>query len=1186
MRALFSFFLTFFFFVTTLALYSKDVAYYYESAFRPPDGWHRQTGSFLVENATSISPSSTSCNLATFENQLHSNVDSVYYVTQGLPWSVNSGLCMAWCNYTDLSVFVTHCFSRQCGVINDLGQGNILVGAIASNYTKPNSGNRPQDFVSYKIYRLSSYNKFYSWQCLSNMTSVYLNGDLVFQSPASQLITAAGVVYTGGTLSYSATSTIDAIVNFVNGTARSIIPCDSSPLGILACTYDTGYFTDGFYPISNQTQPEKTLEVYLSGAVLNTTYEGSLANFTFFNVSGVEPISIGPHNEPLTQLRKLQLFQNFTASEQYYYLDFSFLNQFEFIPYGPTQGFSSNYGSIYGQCGFELSSINNGHCFNSLSISITYLPKYWGCYEALNYFGAQCCYMYSYKGPNYCYGISPNTGDYRYECVLAVLLFMQQGSRVCTSTTNPILYDVSVLNNTFVLNECVNYTIYSRYGYGYVTNVTDMVTDDVLESNGLVLLDSSGAIDLFAVNNVYGRQFYKINPCDDVNEQLVVLNNTILGKLTSINCTDCEFLTTQYYQSYVQPAQRRLRRSLSGNVTECPYLTFGEHCFYPDGSVHFVQPSTFDTLFEPLLNVSESILIPDSFNLTVTEEYIQTQMEQIQLNCVQYVCGTSVQCRNLFKQYGSVCDNILAILNGVSQSENQELISMYSSTLPGQSFEPVSVGMDTGNFNLSLLLPNSNNKDSRSFIEDLLFTKVESVGLPTDQAYLDCLKGMFVRDLICAQYYNGIMVLPPIITGQMQFMYTSSFIASMAWGGLTAAGAIPFATQIQARINHLGITQTLLLDNQQMLAESFNNAVQYMQQGFQATSTALQQIQDVVNQQGAVLQEVLNSLNKNFGAVSSVIQDIYKSLDELSANAQIDRLITGRLSALSVLASSKQAEHLRLQQQRQLALDKLNECVLSQSLRNSFCGSGKHVMTIPQTAPNGMVFVHFTYTPQTFRNVTAVVGFCVRSNTTDSSYEYGLVPVNGRGVFIQIDGVYYITSRDMYMPRNITAGDVVTLTSCQANYVYVSRTVVTTFVDDSDFDFDAEFDKWWNETQHDFPQFDEFNYTVPLLNITQQIQDIQDAIQGLNDSYVNLHELSKLTTYIKWPWYVWLAIAFLTIIFFLILGWIFFMTGCCGGCCGCCGLIPLAQRCSKRSSYYQTFDDDVVGERIRQRKNV
>uniref|UniRef100_A0AB39AEX7 Spike protein n=1 Tax=Bird gammacoronavirus AnasCN24 TaxID=3237959 RepID=A0AB39AEX7_9GAMC len=1159
-------------------LYGDGYVYYYPSAFRPANGWHLHGGAYSVVSNQTFTADSTTCKLANFSRDFVSNVSSVAFTTpqSGMSWSAKTGFCIAHCNFSSYSVFVTHCAdsASSCGdLVSPLGRGNIGVYAINPNKT----------LFFQKTFSVNTYPKFYSWQCVDNFTSVYLNGDLVYQSDVSTPVVSAGIGFiAGGPERVVTTKYYESLVYFQNGTALDLIVCDDTPRGLLACQYRTGNFTDGLYPFSKDVPVNKTLEVYLTNVFVNNTVFGVLNNLTYSNVSGVHgPTITGTQQGNLETLR---LYQDQLFVSDYYNFDFSFLDSpdFEFQPQGG--GWTPEADSQYSSCPFTPSNINNGHCFNTLRIAITYVPAYRGCYYAMRHFGAQCCYMYLMGLDGHCAGIDPVQYTRTWRCALAVLVFQQPGSRVCTSLTVPTTTTSTKLNNTFVLNQCVNYTIYSRYGVGYITNITDQVTPGTfLESGGLVVLDSSGAIDIFAVDELVGRHYFKVNPCSDVNQQYVASGGNIVGRLTSVNESGSLFLDNQYYVPLI--SNTRSKRSVQNStVTSCAYVSYGQYCINPDASVVQIQPDTFDGVVTPLLNATEYVLIPDSFNLTVTDEYIQTRMEQIQINCIQYVCGSSVQCRQLFQQYGSVCDNILSIVNGLAQQDNAELISLYSSTRPGENYPLVFNNFDTGGFNISLMLPqNKSGVQSRSFIEDLLFTKIESVGLPTDAEYQKCTAGLlgWVKDLVCAQYYNGIMVLPPVITNEMQFMYTSSLVASMMFGGLTSAGAIPFATQVQARINHLGITQTLILKNQELLANSFNNALQYMQQGFEATSQALQQIQDVVNQQAAVLTEVMSSLNKNFGAISSVIQDIYKQLDELSVNAQVDRLITGRLSSLSVLASSKQAEYLRVAQQRQLAQDKINECVRSQSTRNSFCGNGMHVLSIPQSAPNGIAFIHFTYTPQTYKNVTAVVGFCVTTNGS----EYGLVPVNGRGIFIYVDDAYYITSRDMYMPRNITSGDVVVLTSCQANYVTVNRTVITTFVYD-DFDFDDEFEKWWNQTDHVIPDLDEFNYTIPILDINNEIDRIQQAIQGLNQSYVDLESLSILTTYIKWPWYVWLAIAFATIIFILILCWIFFMTGCCGCCCGCFGLIPLMSKCRKKSSYYTTFDDDIVGEQIRPKKSV
>uniref|UniRef100_A0AB39AD58 Spike protein n=1 Tax=Bird gammacoronavirus AnasCN24 TaxID=3237959 RepID=A0AB39AD58_9GAMC len=1169
------------FVVCNATLVSEEYGYYYPSAFRPADGWHFFTGAYRRIGYNVTRPSDQ-CQLGRVTQGLSGYQSTFFQAATPQQWS-RQGFCVAWCNFTDTlnittSFVLYHCVGGQggeCVGLNSTASGVIALAVFASNTTN-------YQYINYFTYPASKLGKFSTWQCLASTGSVYLNGDLLYQTGVESKLVSSGV---GMKSSYSTSfmQSVDSLVKFVNGTATKFIFCDGGA-GQIYCDYGNGDLVDGLYPITRQHYINQTLEVFLTNTFVTNTVYGVLNNYTMPDVNGTlhpcQSSSWGckPADVPV---RTLFLFNGEPA---YYNLNFDVLSGYDFMPI--QQSGSQYWGSWYYNCPFDLNSINNNRCFNSFSVSYAYLPVRDGCFDMVFRRGYSCCYMYNTHRTQ-CKGLfttSQHVAQTTYECGIAILINQQSGSRYCTSKTPPTTTVQDKLNNTFVLDVCVNYTIYSRYGEGIITNITDTLAtqEDFLADGGLVLLDNSGAIDIFAVDNVNGRQYYKVNPCGDVNIQGVISNNTLVGYVTTENCTDCQHAEGQYFFYSVNKTHARRKRSV-GSVTYCPYASLGSVCFYPDGTLVSIQPESFNGLYTPLLNITTNILVPDSFNLTVTDEYIQTSMEQIQLNCVQYVCGTSQQCRQLFQQYGPVCDNILSILNGVVQQDTVESISMYSKTMPTPTqFASFNSTLNTGDFNVSGFLPNNNNPQSRSFIEDLLFTKIESVGLPTDQKYQECTKGQAVRDLICAQYYNGIMVLPPVITPGMQAVYTGSLVASMMFGGITAAGAIPFATQVQARINHLGITQTVILKNQELLANSFNNALQHMQEGFKATSNALIQIQDVVNQQAAVLNEVMNSLNKNFGAISSVIQDIYKQLDDLSAKAQVDRLITGRLSSLSVLAASKQSEQLKVSQQRQLAQDKVNECVLSQSTRNSFCGEGKHILSIPQSAPNGIVFFHFTYTPQTFRNVTAVVGFCVTKN---GSEPYGLVPVNGRGVFIIEDGVYKITSRDMYMPRNITAGDVVVLTSCEANYQSVNYSVVDNFVDD-DFDFDDEFEKWWNKTEHLIPDLDEFNYTVPILNITNEIDRIQQAIEGLNQSYVDLEALSILTTYIKWPWYVWLAIAFATIIFILILCWIFFMTGCCGCCCGCFGLIPLMSKCRKKSSYYTTFDDDIVGEQIRPKKSV
>nr|QYL35046.1 spike glycoprotein [Avian coronavirus] len=1149
-------------------LHGDSYVYYYQSEYRPPNGWHMHGGAYAVVSTYNESNNAGSARTCTAGAIGWSRNFSHYSVamtapSNGMSWSANE-FCTAHCNFTTITVFVTHCFKsgiNECPLTGLIPRGYIRVAAMKQGSSSPSA-------LYYNLtLPVTKYPRFKSLQCVANSTSVYLNGDLVYTSNETRLVSGAGVHFkAGGPILYKVMSHVDVLAYFINGSVQDVILCDGSPRGLLACQYNTGNFTDGFYPFTNSSLVKEKFIVYRESSV-NTTLE--LVNFTFSNESNAPPNTGG--------VDSFQLYQTHTAQSGYYNFNFSFLSSFRYVPS------DFMYGSYHPRCNFRLETINNGLWFNSLSVSLTYGPLQGGCKQSVFSGRATCCYAYSYTGQHLCKGVYRGELQQSFECGLLIYVTKSDGSRIQTATEPPVLTQHNY--NNITLDTCVEYNIYGRFGQGFITNITDSVSNySYLADAGLAILDTSGAIDTFVVQGMYGPNYYKVSPCEDVNQQFVVSGGQLVGILTSRNESNSQLVEDKFYVKLTSSA-RRSRRSTISNVTSCSYVTYGTFCIKPDGSLASIVPQELEQYVAPLLNVTEHVLIPDSFNLTVTDEYIQTRMDKVQINCLQYVCGNSIECRKLFQQYGPVCDNILSVVNGGFQREDMELLSFYSSTKPRDCNTPLFSNVSTGDFNISPLLTPPSSPNGRSFIEDILFTSVESVGLPTDADYKKCTAGPlgFVKDLVCAREYNGLLVLPPIITADMQTMYTSSLVASMALGGITAAGAIPFATQLQARINHLGITNSLLLKNQEKIAASFNKAIGHMQEGFKSTSLALQQVQDVVNKQSAILTETMAALNKNFGAISSVLQDIYQQLDSIQADAHGDRIITGRLSSLSVLASAKQAEYYRVSQQRELATQKINECVKSQSNRYSFCGSGRHVLTIPQNAPNGIVFIHFTYTPESFVNVTAIVGFCV--SPVNASH-YAIVPANGRGIFIQVNGSYYITARDMYMPRDITAGDIVTLTSCQANYVNVNKTVINTFVEDDDFDFDDELSKWWNDTKHELPDFDEFNYTIPVLNISNEIDRIQGVIQGLNDSLIDLETLSILKTYIKWPWYVWLAIFFAIIIFILILGWVFFMTGCCGCCCGCFGIIPLMSKCGKKSSYYTTFDNDVVTEQYRPKKSV
>lgn len=90
-------------------------------------------------------------------------------------------------------------------------------------------------------------------------------------------------------------------------------------------------------------------------------------------------------------------------------------------------------------------------------------------------------------------------------------------------------------------------------------------------------------------------------------------------------------------------------------------------------------------------------------------------------------------------------------------------------------------------------------------------------------------------------------------------------------------------------------------------------------------------------------------------------------------------------------------------------------------------------------------------------------------------------------------------------------------------------------------------------------------YNQTVLNLTEDISKLyekaeslhnktiilQQLIDNLNNTYVDLEWLNRVETYIKWPWYVWL------VIFLALAAFTFLMLYCCiaTGCCGCLSCI-------------------------------
>nr|AAR06901.1 S1 protein [Infectious bronchitis virus] len=541
------FLVTLLFALCSAVLYDNDsYVYYYQSAFRPPGGWHLQGGAYAVVNSTNKlnnAGNAPACSVGVLFNYSNGNSDVGYNQSassiamtapfSGMNWS-KAQFCTAHCNFSDFTVFITHCFANSCPLTGMIEQNHIRISAMRNGSL----------FYNLTV-SVTKYPKFKSLQCVNNFTSVYLNGDLVFTSNETTDVTGAGVYFkAGGPITYKIMKEFKVLAYFVNGTVQDVVLCDDSPRGLLACQYNNGNFTDGFYPFTNSSLVKEKFIVYRE---LNVTTLLTLNNVTFSNESNAQPNKGG--------VDTIFRYQTHTAQDGYYRYNFSFLASFVYK--------ESNfmYGSYHPSCSFRPENINNGLWFNSLSISIGYGPIQGGCKQSVFHGKASCCYAYSYGGSRTCKGVYSGELTQSFECGLLVFITKSPGSRIQTSETVPTLNTINY--NNITLNKCVEYNIYGRVGQGFITNVTDSAANyNYLANGGLAILDTSGAIDIFVVQGAHGLNYYKVNPCEDVNQQFVVSGGNIVGILTSRNETGSELVENQFYVRLAN-SSRRSRRSMT-----------------------------------------------------------------------------------------------------------------------------------------------------------------------------------------------------------------------------------------------------------------------------------------------------------------------------------------------------------------------------------------------------------------------------------------------------------------------------------------------------------------------------------------------------------------------------------------------------------------------------------------------
>nr|WDQ26983.1 MAG: spike glycoprotein [Pedacovirus sp. MdGB02] len=735
---------------------------------------------------------------------------------------------------------------------------------------------------------------------------------------------------------------------------------------------------------------------------------------------------------------------------------------------------------------------------------------------------------------------------------ITTLYFQHSAGDSITGVPKPLggVTDVSF----FTEGVCSQYTIYGHKGEGIISK------SDTEYIAGLYYTSPSGQI--LAFKNITTGDIYSVLPCS-YSQQAAFIDGAIVGVMSSINNTlnynHTRVLPGFYYHS-----------NDSANCTE-PVLVYSNIGVCRSGAIGLVAARTVQPKIQPMSEGTVSI--PTNLTMQIRTEYIQLFNKPVSIDCAMYVCNGNPRCNLLLSQYASACQTIESSLQMGARLESAEVSDMLTISEKALSLGTIDK-FEGGGYNFTNVLSASGQK---SFIEDLLFDKVVTNGLGTvDEDYKKCTNGVSLSDLTCAQYYNGIMVLPGVADAEKVHMYSASLMGGMVLGGVTAAAALPFSYAVQARLNYVALQTDVLQRNQQMLAQSFNSAIsnitmafenvndaiQQTSQGLSTVAQALTKVQDVVNTQGLALSHLTNQLQNNFQAISSSISDIYARLDQLTADAQVDRLITGRLAALNAFVSQTMTKYVEVQASRRLAQQKVNECVKSQSTRYGFCGDdGEHIFSIVQGAPQGLMFLHTVLVPSSYINVTAVSGLCVDDTKAFVLKEPGLVMFKYSG-----NTSYFLTPRKMFEPRTISVSDLVQVESCVVTYFNLSSSdlpdVVPDYIDVNKT-LEEILNSLPNRTEPEFP-LDVFNATY--LNLTGEIADLEkraDAlhntseelrrlIDNINSTLVDLEWLNRVETYIKWPWWVWLIIVIVLIFVVSLLVFCCISTGCCG-CCGCCG---------------------------------
>lgn len=636
----------------------------------------------------------------------------------------------------------------------------------------------------------------------------------------------------------------------------------------------------------------------------------------------------------------------------------------------------------------------------------------------------------------------------------------------------------------------------------------------------------------YVFNNTIARQVQPINYFDSYLGCVVNADNSTASAVNTCDLT----VGSGYCVDYV--TARRSRRAITTGYRFTNFEPF---------AANLVNDS-----LEPVGGLYE-IQIPSEFTIGNLEEFIQTSSPKVTIDCAAFVCGDYAACRQQLVEYGSFCDNINAILTEVNELLDTTQLQVANSLMNGVTLstkikDGINFNVDDINFSpvLGCLGSECNKASSRSAIEDLLFDKVKLSDVGFVEAYNNCTGGAEIRDLICVQSYNGIKVLPPLLSENQISGYTLAATSASLFPPWTAAAGVPFYLNVQYRINGLGVTMDVLSQNQKLIANAFNNALDAIQEGFDATNSALVKIQAVVNANAEALNNLLQQLSNRFGAISASLQEILSRLDALEAEAQIDRLINGRLTALNAYVSQQLSDSTLVKFSAAQAMEKVNECVKSQSSRINFCGNGNHIISLVQNAPYGLYFIHFSYVPTKYVTARVSPGLCIAGDR-------GIAPKSG--YFVNVNNTWMFTGSGYYYPEPITENNVVVMSTCAVNYTKAPDVMLNTSIPNLP-DFKEELDQWFKNQTSVAPDLSLDYINVTFLDLQDEMNRLQEAIKVLNQSYINLKDIGTYEYYVKWPWYVWLLIGLAGVAMLVLLFFICCCTGCgtscfkkCGGCC-------------------------------------